>query len=164
MHIYVHLGRVAIEEQQGEREARRRHQIVISGGERVQQQPIPNQPPVHKYKDGIAVVFLHLRARGETAKREPARLVVGVGVRRPQHLRVRAEIDQVFQDLAAEDLKHAFPRRLDRRRVQQVGRAVPKLERLIGMRQRIVCHQRRDMREFRLFRPQKFLARRDIEK
>ena len=64
---------VAFEKQQRERVGRRRHQVVIRRGERVQQQAVANQPAVHEDEDRIAVALLHLRPRNEAAQAERAR-------------------------------------------------------------------------------------------
>ena len=73
MHVYVHLFAIAIEEQQRERVTGRRHQVVIGGGERVQQQLVANEPAVHEQEDRIAIQLLHLRAGDEAAHHEDAR-------------------------------------------------------------------------------------------
>ena len=73
-----------------------------------------------------------------------------------------AQVEQVVQDLAAEHLKHALPQRRHRRNVQQFDRVVPQHKALCRMRQAVVRHQRRDVRDLGLVRPQEFLARRNV--
>ena len=124
-------------------------------------QPVANQPSVHENENRIAVVLLHLRARNKSAQRELARRFVGFG--HLQGLAALAQFDQVVEQLAAEHLKDALAQGRDRRGMQQVRAAVPQFERLIRMRQAVVRHERRDVRQFGLFRAQEFLARRHIE-
>ena len=96
----------------------------------MQHQPVANQPAVDEDEDRIAIVLLHLRARNETPQRELARRFIRL--RHLQHCRVLAQIDQVFQQMAAEHLKNAFTHSFDRRGMQQIRAAVPEFESLIG--------------------------------
>ncbi len=161
MHIHIHLFAIAIEKQQRERITRGRHQIVIRARKRMQQQTVANQAAVHEHENRIPIVLLHLRARNEAVSRKGSRRFVRF--RHLQRAGARFQLDQIFQQLAAEDLKHTLAQRLDRRGMQQSRAAVPQFERLVGMRQAVMRYQRRDVRQFRLLRAQKLLARRNVE-
>ena len=73
MHVHVHLFGVAIQKQQREGITRRRHQVVIRGRNRVQQQAVANQPAVDEQVNRIAVELLHLRTADESPQPEAAR-------------------------------------------------------------------------------------------
>ncbi len=73
MHIDVDFFRIAIQKQQREWEAGRWNQVVICGRDGVQQQLVPNEPPIHEEIDGIAVELLDLRTADESTQPEPAR-------------------------------------------------------------------------------------------
>ncbi len=161
MDVDIHLFAIAFEKQQREREAGCRHQIVIGGGERVQNQAVADEASVDEDIDGIAVVLLHLRARNEAVQNELPRRLVGFG--HLEGLAVVGQFDDVVEQLAAEDLEDALAQGGDRRGVRQVDAAVPELEGFIGMREAVVRDERGDMREFGLFGAQEFLARRDVE-
>ena len=122
MHVDVHLFGVAFEKQQRERIGRGRHQVVIGGGERVQQQAVANQPAVHENVDRIAIGLLHLRAArksrsagmcGRAARPAPSgtrpRLRGRHGGRRHEQLLLAiADLHQLLEHLAAEDLVDAL--------------------------------------------------------
>ena len=75
----------------------------------------------------------------------------------------RGDGNQLVENFLAENLVHALAVSRDRRRHQHgVGGGV-QLEMLVGMRQRVVRHQRCDVRQLGGFGFQKFLARRNIE-
>ena len=79
------------------------------------QQPVADQPAVDENENGIAVVLLYLGTGNEAAQgihRKLLRPVCHV-----QLLRVSAQLNQVFQRLAAKHLENAFPARLHRRGV-----------------------------------------------
>ena len=168
MHVHIHLFGVAIQEQQRERIAGRRHQVVIRSRDRVQQQAVANQTAVHKQVNRIAIELLHLRAAHESPQPEapgqrmfPRRSILLKG-----HVQVPVaitEVEKIVQNAAAEDLEDALAQRRDGRNTQQFSIIVPKHEGLAGMRQAVVCNQRRDVHDFGLLRPQEFLARRNIE-
>ena len=106
MHVHVDFLAIAIEEQQRERKTRRRHQIVVRARKRVQKQTVSNKAPVDEYENRIPVVLLHLRTRNETADgKNPGGLI---GVFHLQRGAALAEIDEIFEQLAAENLKYAF--------------------------------------------------------
>ena len=105
MNVHIHFFGIAIEEQQRERIAGRRNQVVIGGGERVHQQLVANQPAVDEQIDRIAIELLHLRARNESAKRKHAVPGIVIAARQGQQITlVIPEVDQIFKDLAAEHL------------------------------------------------------------
>ena len=167
VHVDVHLLRVALEEQQRERIRRRRHQVVIRRGERVQQQAVANQAAVDEDEDRIAIALLHLRAREEAAQAERARARLAVARlrvgRQQQSSLSRAPIStRSSSSPAAEHLVDALLQGRDRRDVQQLGRAAGELQGLVGMRQAVVRHQRGDVRQLGLLGAQKFLARGDV--
>ena len=66
VHVHVHLFGVAVQEQQRERETNRRDQVVVGCRDGVQQQPVPNQPPVHEQEDRIAIQSSGLAAGRRT--------------------------------------------------------------------------------------------------
>ncbi len=161
MHVHIDLFAVALKKQQSERETGAWHQIVIRGGDGVQHQTVANQAPVNEDKDRIAIVLLNLRTAHEAANQKLARLLPWVG--QLQGGAAFAQIDEVFEQLTAENLKHALPQSLNRRGVEQIRAAVPQFERFAGMRQTVMRHQRGNMRQFRLFRSEKFLSGRHIK-
>ena len=128
VHVHVHFLGVAFQEQQRERIGRRRHQVVIRRGERVQQQAVADQPAVHENENGIAIALLHLRPR-EKARSGGTRAMAAPparsGTRRSpgwtaarrrgnrQILLAHADLHQFIEHLAAEDLVdallHAWP-------------------------------------------------------
>ena len=144
-----------------------RHEVVIGRRDGVQQQPVANQAAVDEQEDRVAVVLLHLRAGDEAAKQKnTGAFLVGRALRRlgqQQLLFVFADIDEFFQRLAAEDLKHALAQRRDGRDVQQFAIVVAKFERLVGVGQAVVGDEGRDVREFGLVGAQELLARGNVE-
>ncbi len=135
MHVHVDFFQIAIEKQQRERIARRRHQVVIRGRNRVQQQAVANQAAVDEQINRIAIHLLHLRAADEAAQAEmPRDRIPWIAIvnRELQIAALIAQIEQIFQHLAAEDLKHALAQRGDRRNVQQIGVVVAQQKALAG--------------------------------
>src|SRR5208283_4999251 len=114
-----------------------RQNIAISLGERVLDQAVANQPPIHKNENRIAVELLYLRLRNETMKPKLAGLGLGGLFHRiaPPRRRLRqacalqrlhgGERDQLIERLPPEDLIDAFAMIGYRRGNQQrIGRGV----------------------------------------
>ena len=119
MDIDIHFLAIAIDKQQREGITRGRHQVVIGGRERVQQQTVANQAAIHKQIDRVPIGLLHLRPGDETSECEDARgTVVSL-----HHFEVTfhiVQVDQVFERLISEYLIDALLERLYRRYVQQL--------------------------------------------
>src|SRR5262249_25661987 len=112
----------------------------------------------------VAVELLHLRPANKASQAEPTveRLLVRLQGNRQVALAV-AEVHQIVQDLAPENLEHAFAQRWHRRRVQQFGVIVAQQEALGRMRQAVMRDQGSDVRNFGLFGAQKLLTGGDVE-
>ncbi len=162
MHVDVDLFQIAIQKQQREGIAGRRHQVVIGGGEGVQQQAVADQAPVDEQVNRIAIEALHLRAADEAAQAEAARASLLVFDRQREGARLIAQIEQLFEDLAAEDLIDALAQSGDRGYIQELGVVMAQQKALVGMRQAVVRDQRGDVRDFGLLGAQEFLARRNV--
>src|SRR5581483_9736543 len=163
--VYIDFLCIAFQKQQRERIAGGRHQVVIRRRKSVQQEPVADQASVHEQVNRVPVELLHLRAAHEPAQPETAgqrRLLWFL--RKVQLAGTVAQVHQIIQNQAAENLEYALPQRRYRRHAQQLGMVMPQQERLARMRQAIVRHQRGDVRGFGLLRAQKFLAGRNIEK
>ena len=134
MHVDVHLFGVALQKQQRERIARGRHQVVIRRGKRVQHQAVADQAAVDENVDRIAIRFLNLRPREKAGEPEAAErrllglraAVFGDGLRRRHAGRrqeeialAHADLHQLVQNLAAENLVDALLHAGDRRHPQQ---------------------------------------------
>ena len=159
VHIHIHFLEIAIEKQQREGIAGLRHQVVIGGRDRVQQQAVANESPVDKQIDGITIQLLNLRPTDKAAQTEMAgsRFVLLGGQR--DGARLVPQVQEILQHLASEDLEHAFAERPDGADVEQFRVVMAQQKALIGMRQAVVRDQRRDVGDLGLLGPQKFLAR-----
>ena len=67
MDVHVHFLVRQIEKKQNEGENSRRHDVAVRLADRVQQQPVADQPAVHKNINPVAVRALHFRPRSEPA-------------------------------------------------------------------------------------------------
>ena len=141
----------------------RRHQVVIRGGERVQQQAVANQAAVDEQEDRIAVQSSALAGAETKPRSAKTRVVWFVGFHDVQLAFHHIEIDQVFERLVAEHLIDAFRSVSTGVTSSSCVRSVPQLERFLGMRQAVVRDERSDVRELGLIGPQKLLARRNVE-
>ena len=162
MNVDVHFFAIAIQKQQREWKAGRRHQVVIGGRERVHQQAVANQPAVDEHENRIPVELLNLRRGDESAQGKNARSGFG-GVHNGELALYHVEIDQLIQSLAAEYLVNALAQGLDRRNIQKVVAAVAQVEGFLRMSQAVMRGERSDVRQLGLIRTQKLLARRNIE-
>ena len=135
---------------------------------------VANQSPIHENKNRIAIEFLNLRLRNKTVQPHLAKIVWS-GRPRPrsitfavcgcincnwlapprwrlrqsdplQRLR-RRERNQLIQHLASKNLVNALPMISHRRRDQQGICRRMQFKMLLRMRQRIMCDQRRNMRQ-----------------
>ena len=80
MDVDVHFFAPHLEKQQGEGKAAGRDDVVVSAGDRMQQQTVTDQPPVDEGIDGISAYLLDLRVGYEPADLQC--LVFGLGFRR----------------------------------------------------------------------------------
>src|SRR5258708_1076405 len=74
MHVDIDLSSRHLEKQQHDRKYSRWHDVAISIGERVLNQPIANQTAVDENKNRVAIELLNLRLRNETMKTNFSRL------------------------------------------------------------------------------------------
>lgn len=167
MDVDVDLFCVAIEEEQREGKGAGRHQVVIGGLHGVEEEFVADQPAVDEKIDGIAVVLLHLRHGDEAAEEEDASaFLVGQslrGIREKKFFFVLADVEEVFERMAAEDLEDAFAQGGDWCDMEEFAVVVAELEGFIGMGEGVMRHQRGDVGEFGLIGTKEFLARGDVE-
>src|SRR5208282_1168306 len=190
MHIDVDFGSRHLDKKQNHRKYRRRQDVAIGLGDGVLNEAVANQASIHENVNRIAIQLLDFRLGNKTVQPHFAKIVwrghscprtvaLGGGLvnryaaasprRRLRQSEAfqrlhRRERNQLVESFASEHLIDALAMIGHGRRDQQgVCRRV-QLEMLLWMRQGVVGYQRRDMRELGRFRPQKFLARRSIEK
>src|SRR5689334_1113664 len=99
VHVNVDFLEIALEKQQRKGITRRRHQVVIGGRQRVQQEAVTNQAPVDEQINRIAIETLHLRAADEAAQAEAARASLLVFRRQREGARLIPQVQQIFQNL-----------------------------------------------------------------
>src|SRR5690242_5022451 len=75
-----------------------------------------------------------------------------------------SEIDEVFEELAAEDLEYAFPQGLDGCGLHQRRAGVPELKSLVRVREAVMRDERSDVRQFSLLRSEELFPRGHVEK
>ena len=120
MDIHVHLFAVAIQEQEREWVAGRRHQVVIGRQSACISTLVANETAVHEQVDRVAVQLLHLRTRNEATQGEAR--VPGFFPSQPRErgALVVAEVDQIIQHMGAEHLIHAVANFGDGRDAEQL--------------------------------------------
>src|SRR5215471_11442055 len=110
MNVDIDFFRIAIQKQQCEGETRRRHQVVIRRRYSVQKQPVPDQSSVDEQINRISIQLLDLRAADKSTQTEPPLQGLFALFRgKRQVAPMIAQIQQIVQDLASKDLKHALP-------------------------------------------------------
>ncbi len=139
----------------------------------MQQQPVADEALVHEDVDRIAIQLLQFRLRIKAAEPQRPRLsrrFIGIFFPRRRfrqsHMRkrrFRGQRQQLPKRLFAEDLINAFGRARDGRRGNNRVARRNQLEVLLRMRQRVMSHQRRHVRQLSRFRAQKFPPRRRVE-
>src|SRR6185312_12791779 len=118
MHVYVNFACVAMQEQQSERVAAGRHQVVIGGRDRVQQDAVTNQTAIDEQKNRVAIQLLDVRTGNQAFQSELRRF----GFRRIRHgelERLEIEIDEIVHNGRTEDLESAVAYAGDGRGIQQ---------------------------------------------
>ena len=191
VHIDVHFAAGQIEKQQHHRENRGRQDVAVSLDDGVLDQAVADQASIDEDVNRVAVQLLDFGFGDKAVHPEFAEagtsssassLVTGFSrAGRPRHssslaapgrrLRQadafqrlhRGNGNQLVEDFLAENLVHALAVSRNRRRHQHGVGGGMQFEMLVGMGQRVVRHQRCDMRKLGGFRFEKFLARRNIE-
>ena len=136
---------------------------------------IADQASIYENEDRVAVELLNFRLRNKAVQADFARLrpfsfifriaPPGRRLRQPhtfQRLH-RGQRNQLLERFLSKNLVHALPMSSHRWGDQQcIGRRM-QLEMFFRMRQSIMRHQRRDVRQFGRFRLQKFLPCRRVK-
>ena len=173
MHVDVHLRPWHLQKQQHHRIHRAGQNIAIGLGDGVLHQPVADEPLVHENKDRVAVQLLDLGLRHKSVQSQLARrrrLVIFTALPRRRlrqssvlQLSVRRHRQQLVQRLLAKDLEDALGMRGHRRRHQHgVGGRV-QLKMQLGMRQRVVRHQRGHVRQLGALCLEKFFPRWNVK-
>src|SRR5579872_2463446 len=123
MNVNIHFFGVTIEEQQGERIAGRRHQVVIRRRQRVQKQLVADQPAIDEQEDRVAIQLLDVRTGNESAQTEHTRFLF-LSHFNPKFAFDVVEIYKIVKRLPAEHLVDALTQALDRSDIQKIGGAV----------------------------------------
>src|SRR5271168_4652152 len=191
MNVHIDFSGRHLDKKEHYRIDRRRQNIAIRLDDAVLNEAVANQASINENIDRIAIELLNFRLRNKTMQshfteivwrgrprqRSPILDVAGSWLRLRsatpwrrlrqadalQRLHGR-ERNQLVEGFASKNLIHALTMTGHGWRDQQgVGRRV-QLKMLVGMGQCVVRYQGRDVGEFRRFRLQKFLARRNVEK
>jgi len=146
MNIYVDFACVAMQEKQSERVAAGRHQVVIGGRDRVQQDSVTDQTAVDEQKNRVAIQLLNVGTGNQTFECELRRFGVR-WIRQGELESFEIEIDEIVDNGRTEDLKGSVSQAGYGRGVQQLAAFVIELESLVGMAQTIVCDERAGVSE-----------------
>ena len=153
MDIYVHLLARQIQEEQRHGKHIRRQNIAVRFVNGVQQQPIAHQPAVDKNVDAVAVRPLHFRPRNEPAHRQLPRASAVIELRfcdrGANWARNGRDLDHLLERLPPKKLINAFGQRGHRRNVHDFLRGRLQRELPLGIRQRVVRHERGHVPQFR---------------
>ena len=118
----------------------------------VQDQAITHQALVHEDVDAVAVGALRFGPRHEPAHAQVCPALLGLELwlcdRRAHRRRYRRNLQQLLKRLPAKKLIDALGGGLDRRHVEYFLGGRLQNEMLVGMRQRVMGHQRRDVTQF----------------
>ncbi len=173
MHVHIDFCRGHFKKQQHDRKGSRRQNVAIRLRQRMQDQAVAHLASVDEDVDRSTIQLLQLGLGDEAAHAQKARLrrlVIGLASprrrlrqARAREVHLRRAGQHVARHVAAKDLEDALGRIPHGRRHQQRLRGRVQLKMLRRMRQRIVRHQRGDVRQLRRLGLEKFLARGHIE-
>jgi len=165
MHVDVDFVVGHLQEKQRCGKNGRRQNVAIGLVNRVQDQPVAHQAPVHKNVDTVAIHPLNIRTRRKSTHGQRSlflsRLEFRLGDRRAKGRGNRGNFDKLFQSLPSKELIHAVGQLFRWRTVDNFLRRRDEDKLLRRIRQRVMCNQRSDVAQLCSIRLEKFSARRN---